>query len=121
MVRHFRGTFLCGAALAATSLALVVIGCHSVPPEVAAPAVAQLGVPQGQMAYLETGRAIYVGQCTHCHSAKPVSEYSAEAWTQKIMPRMAKKAKLTPEQTQTVLDYVLAARGVTPSPNGLAH
>ena len=74
-----------------------------------APAVASLGCAPAQTAKLEAGRALYVGKCTKCHTAEPVRDYSAAQWQGKIIPAMAQKAKLTPEETANVLAYVLAA------------
>jgi hypothetical protein len=92
-------------------MVLGLIGCRSVPVEVAAPTTDKLAIPPGRLARVEAGRAIYTGaqKCARCHKPKPVSDYSFDEWSSSILPRMSKRAKLTDAQRQDVLDYVLAA------------
>jgi len=110
---------VCRAALAAAGLACLLLGCQSlpflgdsqgVPVQVAAPPVERLSAPREQAARLETGRAIYLSSCTKCHQAKAIYAYTAENWSGKIIPKMAKKAQLQPEETEMLRAYVLAAR-----------
>lgn len=92
----------------AGALALVlgiVQGCATVPANVAAP------VPPSNVAdhsSLASGRNVYVSflKCAMCHRPKPVSDYSAETWADEILPRMSKKARLSPQQYADVLAYV---------------
>lgn len=90
----------------------IVQGCATmsatVPANVAAP------VPPTSFAdhsSLASGRKIYVSflKCAMCHRPKPVSDYSAETWAKDILPRMSKKARLSPEQYADVLAYVTSA------------
>jgi hypothetical protein len=87
-----------------------------VPVDVAAPVIPAAAVEGNQPGRVDAGRSIYVSptKCARCHSPKPVWEYSAEAWTQDILPRMARKARLTPEEQDGLLAYVLAASKVRP-------
>ncbi len=57
---------------------------------------------------LASGRKVYVSllKCAMCHRPKPVSDYSAETWSEDILPRMSKKARLSPKQYADVLAYV---------------
>lgn len=102
------------AVVVAVGLLLPVFagGCRHAPPEVAAPPVAALGVPAGA-AQLEAGRAVYLGEskCARCHHPKPVADYPTDEWTNTILPRMAKKSKLTAQEYDDVRAYILAAAG----------
>lgn len=83
----------------------IVQGCSVVPTKIAAPipATDTVGNPS-----LIAGRKIYVSllKCAMCHRPKSVSDYSAQTWTDDILPRMSKKAKLSPQQYADVLAYV---------------
>lgn len=87
----------------------VVQGCATMsatlPANVAAP-VPPLNVADHSS--LASGRRVYVSllKCAMCHRPKPVSDYSAETWTRDILPRMSKKARLSPQQYADVLAYV---------------
>lgn len=87
----------------------IVQGCATMsatmPVNVAAP-VPPTNVPDHSS--LASGRKVYVSllKCAMCHRPKPVSDYSAETWSEDILPRMSKKARLTPEQYADVLAYV---------------
>lgn len=91
-------------------------GCRHVPPEVAAPMPS--AADPAVAAKLETGRAIYLssGQCARCHSAKPVYEHTPQEWREKILPGMAKKAKLNQTEYDAVLAYVTSPAAQTPPP-----
>jgi len=77
----------------------------------AAPPVSQLGAPDETYASAwESGRATYVGGCASCHKPKPIQEFGIAEWKDKIIPGMSVKAKLTPEQTQSLADYIMAVK-----------
>ncbi len=83
----------------------IIHGCATVPVNVAAP------VPPAELvgdSSLASGRKIYVSmlKCAMCHRPKPVSDYSVETWTEDILPRMSKKARLSQQQYADVLAYV---------------
>ncbi|MFK7768331.1 MAG: hypothetical protein AB8B55_14000 [Mariniblastus sp.] len=87
--------------------ALVVIaGCKAMPVHVAAPK--PVASYTGEKSQLEKGRAIYVSflRCAKCHRPKPVYDYDPETWRHDILPRMAVKAKLKPDDYSAVLEYV---------------
>ncbi len=87
-------------------LGLALAGCVSL--ETSAPSVARL--PRGgSPGVLERGREIYVGQCTTCHSVQPVAKYSASEWPG-IAQDMSERSKLSAQDAQAILAYVLAAR-----------
>ena len=85
--------------------------------ETAAPPVATLQSSNlNSSAQLESGRQIYVGKCTKCHSAEPIRKYPLADWISDIMPEMAEKSKLTPAETASVLAYVQAVLKSPPAP-----
>ncbi len=90
------------------------VGCRTVPIELAAPEVDRLNAPIARVKELEAGRALYTSRqkCARCHRPKTVTEFTAAEWTDKILPRMAKKAKLTDLERQYVLQYILTARSL---------
>lgn len=61
-----------------------------------------------------TGRSIYSGKCTTCHSAKTITNYSAAQW-QAIIPSMAKNAGLSSAETSALTDYVNSVLNNSPS------
>ena len=91
-----------------------IAGCHSVSVEQLAPPVDRITVDPSNVGQYQRGREIYVGRCAKCHAVKAVNAYAAQDWASRIMPKMAKNAKLTPEEKETVLAYVLAARESAP-------
>ena len=56
----------------------------------------------------EGGRAIYAAKCHSCHRLYAPSRVTPEKWPA-LMEKMAVKAKLTPEEEQEILAYVLSA------------
>ncbi len=92
----------------------LVTGCRTVPIELAAPEVERLNAPVARVKELEAGRVLYTSRqkCARCHRPKTVTEFTAAAWADKILPRMAKKAKLTDIERQYVLQYILTARSL---------
>jgi hypothetical protein len=96
--------------------ASVYVGCHMVPLDVAAPPVANLGASPARTAQLETGRLIFTGsrKCARCHRPKPIVDYSPQYWTESIMPRMAKKAKLSDVEQQYLMAYIMTAHEAIP-------
>ncbi len=60
---------------------------------------------------LEKGRQFYLGACDNCHKYPDLPHYAEEKWPE-ILARMGQKAELTPEETELVLRFVLAARSI---------
>ncbi len=56
-------------------------------------------------ATVEEGFNLSAQHCARCHKLKTVDDYSREQWDN-ILPNMAKKAKLTPEQEATINEYI---------------
>jgi mono/diheme cytochrome c family protein len=85
---------------------LIVAGCVSM--ETTVPPVATLSVRGKDTAMLESGRRIYLDNCTRCHVAEPVGKFSVARWPG-IIADMGARSHLSPEQNRAVLAYVLAA------------
>lgn len=51
------------------------------------------------------GMTLYNTNCNKCHELKTISDFSAESW-QKIIPNMAKQAKLDATQESRIMAYV---------------
>ena len=84
--------------------------------ETAAPPVATITPPnQTSYTHLNSGREIYVGKCTKCHSAEVIVKHSLDDWKGDIMPAMSKKAKLSPSEEASVMAYVNAVIKVSVS------
>lgn len=54
---------------------------------------------------VEQGFNLSAQHCARCHKLKTVDNYSREQWD-KILPNMARKAKLTAEQEATINEYI---------------
>ena len=66
--------------------------------------------PDATAEALKKGNEIYFGQpCTGCHSAKKITNFSAEELPG-IIDHMAKKAKISDEEKDAVLKYVMGVR-----------
>ena len=108
---------------AALLIAALCVGCRSLPyfvhvggepAEKAAPPAEQLGLDGPRTSHLAVGHELYVSRCTHCHGAMPISDYAADDWTARIIPKMAPKAKMNADETKFLTDYVLAVRTTMP-------
>lgn len=60
-------------------------------------------------ASLNTGRETFLAKCNDCHGYPDIKLIADDRWPA-ILKRMGKKADLTPEQTETVLRFVLTTR-----------
>lgn len=94
-----RAVLLCSAVL-------VFAGCANL--ETAAPPVTMIAARGNHTASLESGRRIYLENCTHCHAPEPVRDYSAARWPG-LIADMAERSHLSAAQRHDVLAYVLAA------------
>ena len=95
-------------------VAAILAGCLSI--EQMAPPVgaefASAGMRNGiTIAFLETGREVYLMDCSRCHSIEPIDRYSVGRWRD-IIVRMGPKSKLDAPRTEALQAYVLAAHRV---------
>jgi hypothetical protein len=65
----------------------------------------------------ETGRKLYTAKCARCHKFYDPAKYSDEAW-HTWMDKMSRKAKLKPDQKETLSEYLETFRTHT---NNAAH
>jgi hypothetical protein len=56
----------------------------------------------------EGGRVLYAGKCHGCHRLYAPSRVAPGIWPA-LMEKMAVKAKLTPDEENRILSYLLAA------------
>ncbi|MCB1225427.1 MAG: cytochrome c [Verrucomicrobiales bacterium] len=80
--------------------ALLLASCASWSLDYIAPPVAK------EDTALWRGRRVYLIDCTRCHSAEPVSDYTRAEWRD-IMPEMIKDSRLTDEEARAVTAYVM--------------
>lgn len=99
-------------AVALTTLAATA--CAPAIPRVTPDAATRAGV---DFARLSAGRELYVGNCGGCHRLARPGERTAADWATH-MPEMSQEAKLTPDETAAVTQYLSAFARIetTPSP-----
>jgi len=68
---------------------------------------AQKRWPDATSKSLSDGHNIYMTKCTQCHGAKEIEDYTEERWNP-ILDNMARKAKLTDVEKETVKQYIIA-------------
>jgi hypothetical protein len=114
--REVRNSNAATRLIAMLAIASAYVGCHMVPLDVAAPPVENLGASPARVAQLETGRLIFTSshKCARCHRPKAIVDYSPDYWTQSIMPRMSRKAKLSEVEEQYLMAYILTAHEAIP-------
>ena len=58
---------------------------------------------------LDQGRTIYIAKCSGCHTLRLPSVYAEERWPA-ILDKMQKRAKITDEQKEEILHFVLTVK-----------
>ena len=58
------------------------------------------------LAQLNNGYSLYVAKCGGCHFLHKINELNENRWLE-ILPIMSKKAKLTDEQNDLVMKYII--------------
>jgi len=84
---------------------VLVVGCSGAVPRADTLMADAAGVP---LATLERGRAIYLSSCTGCHDLYRIDAFDRAAW-RKAARDMAPKAKLSVEEHDELLAYLMAA------------
>lgn len=95
--------------LLVVAVAVLALSCGRgfVPPPVSSYAAAASGVAPSRLA---AGYALHQAKCGNCHAFQDPSAHTPSQLANDILPRMAKKAELTPADEQAVLAYLLAVR-----------
>ena len=62
---------------------------------------------------LEHGRDLYVARCSGCHTLFAPTAYPAKRWRE-VLGKMARRARLSREQSELVLHYLVAMSGPGP-------
>lgn len=62
--------------------------------------------PEITLAELQQGQELYIANCGKCHSLKSPQSRNEAGW-RKIVPPMAKKAKINAQQEELILKYVI--------------
>ncbi len=108
--------FRLGALVAALMMSLLP-SCVSI--ETAAPPVPTVAsASQKNYQQLCTGRELYLGKCTKCHSPEVIKKFSLEDWTGDIMPSMVKKSKINPAEESCLMAYITTvSKAPTPVPS----
>jgi cytochrome c5 len=65
--------------------------------------------PDATIDALKKGQDIYYGTCTNCHGAKKITNFSEEELPE-IIDNMARKAKISAEEKDAVLKYVIGVK-----------
>ncbi|MDQ6861326.1 MAG: cytochrome c [Verrucomicrobiota bacterium] len=65
--------------------------------------------PRFDPAMVAAGQKLFVARCARCHRLPRPAEHTPEQWSI-IVPRMAKRSGLKPEQRDAVLAYLSTAR-----------
>lgn len=91
---------------------LMLIKLATGAPNVLPPTSAQLteiknADPAADTVAISNGYAVSVEKCQKCHKLKDPAKFDAEKLN-KVLPKMAKKAKLTEEQAALVYTYAMA-------------
>ena len=99
-----------------TIYVLLSIGIYCCTPKLAPSSFTESDVARGKafwsdcsVAKLDAAHTLYMNKCASCHSLK-APESEDEAGWRKIVPPMAKKAKLSAEEESQILNYVLTMR-----------
>ena len=70
---------------------------------------AKVKFPDATMDALKKGHDIYYGTCTNCHGAKKITNFSEDELPG-IINRMSRKAKISDEEKDAVLKYVMGVK-----------
>jgi len=70
---------------------------------------AKIKFPDATMETLKQGHSLYCGVCTNCHGAKKITNFSEEELP-RIIENMARKAKISAEEKDAVLKYVMGVK-----------
>jgi len=98
------------AGVSVAAAIAIALGCRGVSIDDVAPVLKPAPGADVTAERLAAGRSIYISEtkCAGCHNPKQVHAHTADEWSTVILPRMAKKAKLSSDEYENVLAYVTA-------------
>jgi hypothetical protein len=73
--------------------------------------IAQKRWPEADSVSLHNGFALYSGKCNRCHELYKPLEYTEEEWDD-VLPKMARKAHISPEEKELIRRYLFTRRTV---------
>lgn len=94
---------------------LWLAGCQmtlATPPAAPPPIPPGGGSPWLSDAEVDSARALYLAKCARCHKFYDPAKYTEAEW-RKWMTKMSRKAKLKPEQDDTLRHYLDLYRAVS--------
>ena len=86
---------------------LILLYCCT--PKLLPPTEADATRTKSSLSSLQQAHTLYINKCGACHALKLPTSETEEGW-KKIVPDMAKKAKLSAAEEDLILHYVLAMR-----------
>ncbi|MFL6530206.1 MAG: c-type cytochrome [Chthoniobacterales bacterium] len=63
--------------------------------------------PQADLALAAAGHKLFLSRCSRCHQLPRATAHTPEQWS-RIVPKMARRSGLKPEQRDAVLAYLSA-------------
>jgi cytochrome c5 len=95
-------------------LSLILLTVQGCTLRISAPAVSPAVVAAGASSdasvdQLNQGRSLFMARCIECHALPVVGAHSVARW-RKVLPKMAPRARLQPNEEEAVLAYLVAAR-----------
>lgn len=69
--------------------------------------------PETDTTALQHGRDLYIRKCSGCHNLYTPTSYTEQEWVKEVAA-MQKKAKITDEQREIILRYLITAAAVPP-------
>lgn len=103
-----------GFLTASMVLGVLTLACAGLLPPVTPALVERAGSrwPDSSEASLKRGRRLFVDRCSGCHSLVLPREHSEEEWVE-WLDAMQERARLTPQERELVLRYLVGERGMT--------
>lgn len=84
------------------SVGLVAVACSPKTAETVTEPVTETPMPKADIG---EGKVVYLKDCSKCHGAKMIHDYTSKQWA-RILPSMIKKAGLNDEKARQVTAYV---------------
>jgi mono/diheme cytochrome c family protein len=87
-----------------------LVGCSSSTPPEVTPEMVRAGTSGSRtFVQLQHGRTLFASRCIECHTLPAIAMHTQSEWP-RLVNLMADRANLKPDERDTVLAYILAAR-----------